>query len=62
MSQMSSIDVPDVGAPMFEPLPSMGSGSFSGQSSMSPTILPNDADRELAARLQQPSAGIAGLI
>ena len=62
MSQMSSIDVPDVGAPMFEPLPSMGSGSFSGQLSMSPTILPNDADRELAARLQQPSAGIAGLI
>jgi len=61
MAQMQSIDMPDVGAPMFEPLPSMGSGSFSGQSGMSPTILPNDADRELASRLQT-GGGIAGLI
>ena len=61
MAQMQSIDMPDVGAPMFEPLPSMGSGSFSGQSGMSPTILPNDADRELASRLQT-GGGIAGLV
>jgi len=61
MAQMQSIDMPDVGAPMFEPLPSMGSGSFSGQSGISPTILPNDADRELASRLQT-GGGIAGLI
>ena len=48
---------------LFSPLPDMPSVSsqFAGASSLSPTILPNEQDRELAMR-RQNSGGIAGLI
>ena len=49
---------------MFEPLPATGGISAPGsfQSALSPTVLPNDADRELASRMQAGRSGIAGLV
>ncbi|MAO24619.1 MAG: hypothetical protein CMJ25_28055 [Phycisphaerae bacterium] len=67
MASLDSISIPQVGSTdgsMFEPLPSTGgvSAPSSFQSAMSPTILPNDADRELASRMQANRSGIAGLV
>ena len=46
---------------LFSPLPSIASsGSMPSASSLSPTILPNEQDRELAMR-RQATGGIAGL-
>ena len=48
--------------PLFSPLPSIASsGSMPSASSLSPTILPNEQDRELAMR-RQATGGIAGLV
>ena len=67
MASLDSMSIPQVGSAdgsMFEPLPSTGgvSAPSSFQSAMSPTILPNDADRELASRMQANRSGIAGLV
>jgi len=67
MASLNSMSIPQVGSTdgsMFEPLPSTGgvSAPSSFQSAMSPTILPNDADRELASRMQANRSGIAGLV
>ena len=48
---------------MFEPLPSTGiQAPSSFQASLSPTVVPNDADRELAMRMQGNGSGIAALV
>jgi len=54
-SSINSFDVPTMGE--MQPLPEM-----SINPAMSPTLLPNPKDRELAMRLQPAGAGIAGLI
>jgi hypothetical protein len=65
MATLNNMTIPQVGSAsesIFEPLPSTGiqaPGSF--QASLSPTVLPNDADRELALRMQANSGGIAAL-
>ena len=47
---------------LFSPLPNIASsGSMPSASSLSPTILPNEQDRELAMR-RQATGGIAGLV
>jgi hypothetical protein len=47
---------------LFSPLPSIASsGSMPSASSLSPTILPNEQDRELAMR-RRATGGIAGLV
>ena len=49
---------------MFEPLPSTGGVSLPGafNPALSPTVLPSEADRELASRMQANQSGIAGLV
>ena len=54
-SSINSFEVPTMGE--MQPLPAM-----SINPAMSPTLLPNPKDRELAMRLQPAGAGIAGLI
>lgn len=54
-SSINSFEVPTMGE--IQPLPAM-----SINPAMSPTLLPNPKDRELAMRLQPAGAGIAGLI
>jgi len=67
MASLDSVKIPQVGSAtgsMFEPLPATGGISAPGsfQSALSPTVLPNDADRELASRMQAGRSGIAGLV
>jgi len=67
MATLDNMSVPQVGIStesMFDPLPATGGAQAPGsfQSSMSPTILPNDADRELAMRMQGNGSGIAALV
>ena len=67
MASLDSMSIPQVGSAtgsMFEPLPATGGVSTPGsfQSALSPTVLPNDADRELASRMQAGRSGIAGLV
>jgi hypothetical protein len=65
MATLNNMTIPQVGSALesiFEPLPSTGiqaPGSF--QAGLSPIVLPNDADRELALRMQANSGGIAAL-
>ena len=48
---------------MFDPLPSTGiQAPSSFQPGLSPTVVPNEADRELASRMQANSGGIAALV
>jgi hypothetical protein len=66
MATLDNMTMPQIGPAsesMFDPLPTSGSTQAPGtfQSSLSPTILPNDADRELAMRMQANSGGIAAL-
>jgi hypothetical protein len=68
ISRMDTISssMPQVGVStdsMFDPLPQTGgvSAPNSLQSALSPTVLPNEADRELALRMQGNSGGIAAL-
>ena len=60
-SSMPEIDT--ASGSMFEPLPSTGiQAPSSFQASLSPTVVPNDADRELAMRMQGNGSGIAALV
>ena len=68
ISRMDSIsssmpEVDTASGSMFEPLPSTGiQAPSSFQASLSPTVVPNDADRELAMRMQGNGSGIAALV
>ena len=46
----------------FDPLPTMGGVSSSDSMSMSPTVLPDAGDREIAMRQEADSGGIASLV
>ena len=46
--------------PTFDPLPVEADTSMAVNPALSPTLLPSEADREIAMRMQQP--GIAGLV
>ena len=64
MARLDSMEVPQVGIAsesVFEPLPQTGGSSAPGSSALSPAVLPNDADRELALRMQANRGGIAAL-
>tara|TARA_R110002153_G_scaffold266926_1_gene430617 strand:- start:237 stop:821 length:585 start_codon:yes stop_codon:yes gene_type:complete len=66
MATLENMNVPQVGAPsesVFDPLPQVGglSAPSPSQFSLSSTVLPNEADRELALRMQGNSGGIAAL-
>tara|TARA_R110000796_G_scaffold7695_1_gene26238 strand:- start:2090 stop:4720 length:2631 start_codon:yes stop_codon:yes gene_type:complete len=68
IDNFSAEDMPDQnmltsGIQGFDPLPTMGSGSSSiGSMSMSPTVLPDAGDRELAMRQSNEGSGIASLV
>ena len=66
MATLENMNVPQVGAPsesVFDPLPQVGglSAPSPSQFSLSSAVLPNEADRELALRMQGNSGGIAAL-
>jgi hypothetical protein len=66
MATLDNMRIPQVGVStdsIFDPLPQKGgvSAPNSLQSALSPTVLPNEADRELALRMQGNSGGIAAL-
>jgi hypothetical protein len=67
MATLDNMTMPQIGTAsesMFEPLPQSGglSAPSSFQPGLSPTVVPNEADRELASRMQANSGGIAALV
>ena len=61
-SQIENASPPTLDLPMFEQQQPDSSIGLNFDPATSPTILPNDQDRELAMRMQARKSGIAGLV